>query len=178
LSGQATSVDEFLVPFHIDNGLFLLLTPFPDPSLLVKLSNGQTVDTAGLASDTVLVLMGRGLTDWLLQGQPVNLFAVPHAVPSMSGSLTVHRSVLARMKVAPLTAVESSSKHIKFGDIFFETAPTKQTDDLCTGGVSEEVHRNWKPPVSAVPFLKVPDFFKKHVCFVCFAVGDKMYIEQ
>jgi hypothetical protein len=168
-SGVATSTDKFLVPFHIDNGLFLLLTPFPSPSLLVKLSNGATVDTAGLASDTVLVLVGRGLTDWLLQRQPVDLFAVPHAVPSMSGSLTVHRSVLARMKVAPQTAVpalETSSKHITFGDIFFETAPTKQMDDLCTGSVSEEVHRNWKTPASAVPFLKVLDL-KNIALLVC-----------
>jgi hypothetical protein len=90
-SGVATSTDKFLVPFHIDNGLFLLLTPFPSPSLLVKLSNGATVDTAGLASDTVLVLVGRGLTDWLLQRKTADLFAVPHAVPSLAGRLTVHR---------------------------------------------------------------------------------------
>jgi hypothetical protein len=67
VSGQATSKDRLLVPFHIDNGIFLLITPFPDPSLLVKLSNGETVPTDKLTSDSVLVLMGRGLTDWLLQ---------------------------------------------------------------------------------------------------------------
>jgi hypothetical protein len=33
----------YLVPFHIDNGIFLILTPFLSPSLHVKLSDGQVV---------------------------------------------------------------------------------------------------------------------------------------
>jgi hypothetical protein len=70
---------------------------------------------------------------------------------------------MARMKVAPPSAVpalESASKGVKFGDIFFETVSSRPAADLCTGSVSEDEHRSWKTPVSAAPFLKVRDHFK------------------
>jgi hypothetical protein len=161
------SKDEFLVPYHIDNGLFLLLTPFPSPSLLVRLSNGESVDTDGLPADSVLVLMGRGLTEWLLQNEDrTEFFPVPHAVPTLAGSRTLHRSVFARMKVAPPNAVPKTTKGktalLKFSDIFFETVSAKRSgpsEDLCAGSVSEDVHlHHWKQrstPLSAIPFLKV-----------------------
>ena len=47
--------------------LYLLLTPFPNHGLEINLSNGLTISTNDLDSDSILVLMGRGLTDWLLQ---------------------------------------------------------------------------------------------------------------
>lgn len=125
-----------MVPFHIDNGIFLLLTPFPDPSLSVKLSNGQTISTDGLGPDSVLVLMGRGLTDWLLQLERTNFYPVAHAVPSLAGSLTLHRSVFARMIVAPQKAVPSvvpanknNKKLFEFREIFFDTAYEKGPRD-------------------------------------------------
>ena len=160
---SSSSKEEFLVPFHIDNGLFLLLTPFPSPSLVVRLSNGESVDTNGLPDDSVLVLMGRGLTEWLLQTEDrPEFFPVPHAVPTLTGSRTLQRSVYARMKVAPQNAVPKTTKGktplLKFSDIFFETVSEKK-EDLCSGSVAEDVHlHHWNQrstPLSAVPFLKV-----------------------
>ena len=55
-----------LVPEHIDNGLFLLITPFPGQSLVVRTSTGRLVSTDDLdVSDTVLVLPG-GIRDKIL----------------------------------------------------------------------------------------------------------------
>ena len=46
-------------PEHIDNGLFLLITPFPGQSLVIRTSTGRSVSTDGLdVSDTILVLPG------------------------------------------------------------------------------------------------------------------------
>ena len=158
--------DGFLVPYHIDNGLFLLLTPFPSPSLLVRLSDGHSISTNGLGSDSILVLMGRGLTDWLLQEQRTDFFPVPHAVPAMTESLAVNRAVYARMKVAPMDAIpatHSTKNLLKFGEIFFDTAHTakssKDKEDLCTGSVTEIAHSQMRStrqtPISVAPFLEV-----------------------
>ena len=81
---------DFLVPYHIDNGLFLLLSPFPGHGLRVRLSNGNEEDTDITGSDSVIVLFGRGATEWLLQAESSDLrdkiFPVPHAVPTMAKS--------------------------------------------------------------------------------------------
>lgn len=67
---QSAPKDHYLVPYHIDNGMFLIITSFDNPSLEVKLRNGEKVTTGEVGSDFVIVLMGRGLTEWLLpQGQ-------------------------------------------------------------------------------------------------------------
>ena len=158
--------DDFLVPYHIDNGLFLLLTPFPSPSLLVRLSDGQSISTNGLGTDSILVLIGRGLTDWLLQEQQTDFFPVPHAVPALTGSSAANRAVYARMKVAPMDAIpatHSKKNLVKFGDIFFDNAPTakstKVSEDICTGSVTEMAHGQLRStrqtPISAAPFLEV-----------------------
>ena len=48
------------MPEHIDNGLFLLITPFPGQSLVIRTSTGRLVSTDDLdVSDTILVLPGR-----------------------------------------------------------------------------------------------------------------------
>lgn len=134
---------KYLVPYHIDNGLFLIITPFPSPSLLVKLSNGQSISTSGLGSDSVLILMGLGLTDWLLQDEPSNFYPVAHAVPSMKESHSENRPVFARMKVAPQTAVPvtKTKTNLKtFGDVFFGAPTPKEqnNEDLCWGSVAEQ----------------------------------------
>ena len=143
----------------------MLITPFPDPSLLIKLSNGQSVSTDGLGSDSILVLMGRGLTDWLLQVERTDFFPVPHAVPTLSGSQTLHRSVYARMKVAPQSAVPSvstkdSRKLLKFSEIFFDTVaektPNHSSDDICSGSVPEDFHMRWgQTPIESAALMKV-----------------------
>ncbi len=98
----------YLVPFHIDNGLFLIITPFPEHSLRVKVSSGRTVTTQLSSLNSVLVLYGHGLTSWMLQAETPEIrntfFPVPHAVPSMEHAKVQFRSVYARMKVAPATA--------------------------------------------------------------------------
>jgi hypothetical protein len=149
-----TSKDEFLVPFHIDNGLFLLLTPFPSPSLTVRLSDGSSVSTNGLGTDSVLVLMGRGLTEWLLQNeQQTDFHPVPHAVPSLADSSVTHRAVYARMKVAPLDAVpevkgKGQRQLLNFGDIFYDKVAKVSnpvSEDLCSGSVTEDLHlQHWQ----------------------------------
>ncbi|TRY75846.1 hypothetical protein TCAL_04958 [Tigriopus californicus] len=116
-----------LVPFHVDNGLFLLLTPFPDHPLQVQLSNGQEVSTQDVDYNSVLVLMGRGITDWLEQGfdSPSLFHPAPHAVPRWEEPIE-NRGVFARMKVAPLDAVPiitgSLDRVRSFGDVFLESS--------------------------------------------------------
>ena len=56
-----------MVPSHVDNGLFLLVTPSSESPLLVWQSNGVPVSSEGLPVDSVLVVFGRGLTEWMLQ---------------------------------------------------------------------------------------------------------------
>lgn len=116
-----------LVPFHVDNGLFLILTPFPDHPLQVKLSNGQEISTQDVDHNSVLVLMGRGITDWLEQGfeSPSLFHPAPHSVPRWEESIE-NRAVFARMKVAPLDAVPinigSLDRVRTFGDVFLESS--------------------------------------------------------
>jgi len=148
-SPESTTPDnEVMVPYHTDNGLFLILTPFPDVGLKVKLSNGIEVQTSEeVEPRSVLVLMGRGLTHWLLQeggfsGSATAIQAGEHAVPALSGSVT-KRSVYARMKVAPGEAIPASlvkkqgSDRVKalktFNEVFMEkVASTYSGNDLCS----------------------------------------------
>lgn len=72
----------------------------------------------------MLVLIGRGLTDWLFRPESNPFYPVAHAVPALT---TVdNRVVLARMKVAPDDALKDG---IKFSNIFFqENIKTDQSD--------------------------------------------------
>ena len=155
-SSQENDKHEYLVPYHVDNGIYLLLTPFPNHGLEVELSNGHKVSTSDVDSESILVLMGRGLTDWLLQqNSNKNVFyPTPHAVPSLSSGDILKRSVYARMKVAPAKAVpltrgEHRNKNLKtFEDVFMEEftrdTSSNQGNDLCSvdlKGKSDRVHR-------------------------------------
>ena len=51
-----------------------------------------------------MFLIGRGLTDWLLQDSTNSFIAVPHAVQSLAGSGISQRTVMARMKIAEYDA--------------------------------------------------------------------------
>ena len=128
----------YLVPYHVDNGIFLLITPFPKLGLLMKNSDGSEVSSAAVADpDAVLALVGRGLEEWLLQGQPGSVkgqfHAVPHAVPSMKKAGVEHRTVFARMKVAPGAAVPVITPHeqhlMTFNDVFMGTKKKKNWSD-------------------------------------------------
>ena len=102
----------------MDNGVFLLITPFPDHGLSVELSDGSVASTDGVGRGSVLVLVGLGLTDWLLQGDAAAASAfhpVPHAVPALRALR--HRSVFARMVVAPAAATPVGGS-VTFGEVF------------------------------------------------------------
>ena len=151
--------NEYLVPFHVDNGIYLLLTPFPSHGLSVQLSNGNKISTSDVDSNSILVLMGRGLTDWLLQ-QDQNrngFYPTPHAVPRMTGGDILKRSVYARMKVGPATAIPTTQGYSgkgtgdlrTFEDVFREEfasdASSEQGNPLCSvdlKGESGRVHRS------------------------------------
>jgi len=141
-----TTSEAMMVPYHTDNGLFLILTPFPDTGLMIRMGDGSEIQTSNqIGPRSVLVLMGRGLTQWLLQegGYPeskTNFKPAEHAVPGLPNSLT-ERSVYARMKVAPggaipATLVQNENtnqvKDLKtFNEIFMETVV--QQDYLSSG---------------------------------------------
>ena len=46
--------DEYMVPFHTDNGLYLLITPYSSHALKIKTSSGTIVDTDYIESDSIL----------------------------------------------------------------------------------------------------------------------------
>ena len=130
---KSSRSDKFMVPFHVDNGLYLLITPFSNHGLQIELSNGEVVSTSDVDSDSIIILFGRGLTDWMLQDSDqcrTNFFPAPHAVPSFVSSKISYRSVYARMKVAPYDAIPHNDRNISekelsviksFGDVFTET---------------------------------------------------------
>jgi len=94
------------LPYHTDNGLYVLLTP---SSLLPlrSLSKDGSLHVLDPGDDSILLLLGTGLTSWLLpQGQ---LYSPPHAVPALATSLSSQpRTVVARMKVAPPLSLSPS----------------------------------------------------------------------
>ena len=95
------TTSNFAAPFHIDNGLFLLVTPSPDHPLIVSDSNGHHWEAS---EGDLVVVFGRGMTDWLRQHYITQPFRpAPHAVPS--GMVGDYRVVAARMVVVPQTAV-------------------------------------------------------------------------
>merc|ERR1712105_150539 len=98
--GDAPITNPFSLPFHQDNGLFLMLTPSDKLPVVLKDSQGRPVFTDRLGSDAVMFLVGRGLTDWLLQDAEHGIFPPPHAVPSLAGTAITDRTVMARMKIA------------------------------------------------------------------------------
>ena len=121
------------LPFHTDNGLYLLLTPSDYLPLQTANRNGNISDLYS-KDDSVIFLLGSGLTSWLLPEE--NLFAPPHAVPSLTNSLFTKqsRTVFARMKVAPVDAKNKQS-HQTFGEYFYSslsgptTSPSTESEE-------------------------------------------------
>jgi len=118
-SNDFDGIDEYMVPFHMDNGLYLMITPYPGHGLKIKTSSGTIMDTDSIESDSILVLMGRGLVDWILvdHEKRSEFHAVPHAVESLKTEAGP-RSIFARMKSAPLDAFPINGGN-KFNDVFF-----------------------------------------------------------
>jgi len=142
---RSVSTSSYIVPFHIDNGLFLILTPFPGHGLRVKTSNNKVVSLDDLELDSAIVLFGRGVTEWLLQDDDETkqvFYAAPHAVPSGAIDGSNHRTVYARMAVVEASATplslqkqDGTSKFKTFGDVFMETGetnfPASSHNNLC-----------------------------------------------
>jgi len=96
------------LPFHTDNGFYVVLTPSSSLPLRYLSKDGEqhVLDTP---DDSIIVLLGTGLTSWLL-GPDSDLHSPPHALPALSSSLSSKpRTVMARMRVAPAQSVPISS---------------------------------------------------------------------
>ena len=118
---QHKAMGEYLVPYHVDNGIFLLITPFPNHGMSLKMSDESVISTDDVDRGSIIVLFGLGLTDWLLQNDKIaasEFHPVPHAVPALR--TLRHRSVFARMVVAPATAtpVGGGEGSLTFDEVF------------------------------------------------------------
>ena len=87
------------LPYHTDNGMYVLLTP----SSILPL---RTIDQRGEMSlldsnsSSVNLLLGTGLTSWLMPES--GLYAAPHGLPALATILSPGPlTVMARMRVAP-----------------------------------------------------------------------------
>jgi len=152
---RSVSSSSYIVPFHIDNGLYLILTPFPGHGLRVKTSNNKVVSLDDLELGSAIVLFGRGVTEWLLQNDPDTMeqfYAAPHAVPTRNDETP--RTVYARMKVAQPTAIplrlsgkDHPSQLRTFGEIFMDVGqknlPTSSYNDLCPSTNSLKEIESW-----------------------------------
>jgi len=114
------------LPYHTDNGLYVLLTP-SDTLPLRALSKNGTMHVLDTGDDTVLLLLGTGLTKWLLPSS--SLHAPSHALPSLPTSLPSPRTVMARMTVAPSLSLPSSSPSSQTFDSHF-SAPLAEEEGL------------------------------------------------
>merc|ERR1719367_2799729 len=105
----------------MDNGLYLMITPFPGHGLKIKTSANTIINTDSIKPDSILVLMGRALTDWLLVNHENrdNFHAVPHGVESLKNN-AISRSIFARMKSVPLEVFPLNSNK-KFHEVFFQS---------------------------------------------------------
>jgi len=111
------------LPYHTDNGLYVLLTPSNNLPLR-SISSDGSVNILG--NGDVILILGTGLTQWLLPGN--GLYAAPHAVPALSSS-PAPRTVMARMRVAPNQSRPQTGSQIPFLSHFnapleTETGPT------------------------------------------------------
>merc|ERR1711913_68761 len=94
--GDAPITNPFSLPFHQDNGLFLMLTPSDKLPVVLKDFQGRPVFTDRLGSDAVMFLVGRGPTDRLLQD------AEHGAVPAVNGGLNFMESLELHESICPL----------------------------------------------------------------------------
>jgi len=144
--GGVTTEEGYAAPFHTDNGILLLITPFQEHPLQVRKLGGGILDTSSLDDSSVLILIARALPEWLLRGskESAGFRAAPHAVTSLAHNLK-DRTVFARMMVAPLDAVSASpySTKLTFDKIFFNQPITQ--GDLCLTGEEENSFQSRVP---------------------------------
>jgi len=87
--------DGLALPYHTDNGLYLLITPSSHLPLL-SVGRDGTVHQLDTGNNTLILMLGTGLSSWLLRDE--GLHSPPHAVPSLPTNSV--RIVVARMTVA------------------------------------------------------------------------------
>lgn len=133
--GGVSPEEGYAAPFHTDNGILLLITPFQEHPLQVRKLGGMIMDTSKLDDSSVLILIARALPEWLLRGnkEAAGFRPAPHAVQSLGLNLQ-DRTVFARMMIAPLNAIPVShySTKLTFEKIFFNQPLTQ--GDLCLTG--------------------------------------------
>jgi hypothetical protein len=148
--GGVNTDEGYATPFHTDNGILLLITPFQEHPLQVRSIGGQLIDTSSLDDSAVLILIARALPEWLLRGtrEGKEFRPAPHAVKTLGNQIR-HRTIFARMMVAPLDAIPASSYSAKleFSKIFFNQ-PTSQ-GDLCLAGEEEKEFLQSRVPRAA-----------------------------
>jgi len=122
----------YAAPFHTDNGLLLMITPFQEHPLLAKDKDEKLIETDTLGDDSLLILTASGLPHWLLKGTESSskFHSTRHAVPSLVNTVA-SRTIFARMKVAPMDASPSNRGHHKllFKDFFNNVE--KSSDEVC-----------------------------------------------
>ena len=151
---------DYLVPFHVDNGIFLLITPFPNHGMRLEMSDGSVASTDEVWRGSIIVLFGLGLTDWLLQGDgsaSAQFHPVPHAVPALR--TLRYRSVFARMVVAPATAtpIGGGGEALTFDEVFMRRARNDSSgydSQVCStdllGEGSDSSHSSWRDAMDAM----------------------------
>ena len=114
--GQGGEEPGWAAPLHTDNGLLLLVTPSSgqQPLTVADPRDGSLLSTHSLSDTAVIVLVGSGLSDWLL-GSASQFQPSLHGVPAAAAAAP--RTVLARMKVAPDSALPSDGT-TQFGEFF------------------------------------------------------------
>ena len=60
--------EDYAVPLHKDNGLMLFLTPFQEHPLIIRNSRDEDLDLTNIGDDSVIVIIGSALPNWLLKG--------------------------------------------------------------------------------------------------------------
>eukprot|EP00092_Neocalanus_flemingeri_P009028 GFUD01009714.1.p1 GENE.GFUD01009714.1~~GFUD01009714.1.p1 ORF type:complete len:399 (+),score=86.53 GFUD01009714.1:162-1358(+) len=135
-SKVSNSDSSLSLPFHTDNGLYLLLTP-SDFLPLRTINRNGTISDLYSKDDSLIFLAGSGLTSWLLPED--DLYATPHAVPSLTNSISnaQTRTVFARMKIAPLEATNRHSEQT-FGQHFYSSIAGPSTSPI---NIREERHQ-------------------------------------
>lgn len=71
-----------MVPLHVDSGLYLLITS-AEPALRVMV-DGTLISTENLPDDSVLLLPGKAMPEWLLKGMNKRKHAPSRAALSRS----------------------------------------------------------------------------------------------
>ena len=135
--------------FHTDSGILLMLTPSVQLPVQIQSIHKEHVDTSVTEANSIILIVARGLPDWLLRGTSAasGFFPAPHAVPSLSGKVEA-RTVFARMMVAPLDAIPADdlAYKSKFQDIFLQRS-IENPEELCPLDLTTEDFIHDESPV-------------------------------